>query len=319
MSPPSILGNGKDSSESAAEETYADIDWEDLGFNIVSTDYMFVMKCAKGDKFSQGSILPYANIEISPSAGILNYGQGIFEGLKAYRTEDGRILLFRPHENAERMKIGADRLCMPSPSIDQFVNAVKQTVLANKRWVPPPGKGSLYIRPLLMGTGSLLGVGPAPEYTFLIYCSPVGSYKKGAVNFKVEDKLFRAIPGTGGTGGIKSVTNYAPVYTAITEAKANGFSDVLFLDSASGKYIEEGSACNVFVVKGNVISTPATDGAILPGITRKSIIEVAIDLGYQVMECPISVEEMLCADEMFCTGTAMVVSSVTSVTYKETR
>ncbi|KAL5162721.1 Branched-chain-amino-acid aminotransferase 6 [Glycine soja] len=212
------------------------------------------------------------------------------------------------------MKRGADRLCMPSPSNDQFVNAVKQIVLANKRWVPPSGKGSLYVRPLLMGTGASLGVGPAPEYTFLIYCSPVGSYHKGALNFKVEDKLYRAISGSGGTGGIKSVTNYAPVYTAMTEAKANGFSDVLFLDSATGKYIEEATACN-----DNSIFTPEIDGTILPGITRKSIIEIAIDLGYQVMERAVSVEEMLGADEMFCTGTAMVVNSVASVTYKETR
>ncbi|XP_020227494.1 putative branched-chain-amino-acid aminotransferase 7 [Cajanus cajan] len=319
MSPPSILGNGKDCSGSAAEEIYADINWDELGFNIIPTDYMYVMKCAKGDKFSQGSLLPYGNIEISPSAGILNYGQGIFEGLKALRTKDGRILLFRPEENAQRMKIGADRLCMPSPSIDQFLNAVKQIVLANKRWVPPPGKGSLYIRPLLMGTGALLGVAPAPEYTFLVYCSPVGSYHKGALNLKVEDKLYRAISGTGGTGGIKSVTNYAPVYTAMSKAKANGFSDVLFLDAATGKHIEEATACNVFVVKGNVISTPATDGTILPGITRKSIIDIAIDLGHQVVERAVSVEEMLDAEEMFCTGTAMVVNSVASVTYKDTR
>ncbi|KAL9329230.1 hypothetical protein ACSQ67_004233 [Phaseolus vulgaris] len=185
--------------------------------------------------------------------------------------------------------------------------------------VPPPGKGSLYIRPLLIGTGPLLGLAPAPEYTFLIYCSPVGSYHKGPLNLKVEDKLYRAISGNGGTGGIKSITNYAPVYTATTDAKANGFSDVLFLDSATGKYIEEASSSNLFVVKDNTISTPAIDGTILPGITRKSIIEYAIDLGYQVMERSISVEEMLAADEMFCTGTAVVLSSVASVTYKETR
>ncbi|CAJ1936220.1 unnamed protein product [Sphenostylis stenocarpa] len=314
MSPTSILGNNNDGSESAAE-----FNWDELGFRLIPTDYMYVMKCAKEDKFSQGSLLPYGNIEMNPSAGIINYGQGLFEGLKAHRTEDGRILLFRPDENGQRMKRGADRMCMPSPSVDQFVNAVKQTVLANKRWVPPPGKGSLYIRPLLMGTGPVLGLGPAPEYTLLIYCSPVSSYFRTPLNLKVEDKLYRAISGSGGTGGIKSVTNYAPVYTATTDAKANGFSDVLFLDSATGKYIEEVSSCNVFIVKDNIICTPHIDGAILPGITRKSIIEIAIDLGYEVMERAVSVEEMLGADEMFCTGTAMIVNSVGSVTYKGTR
>lgn len=319
MSLPSVLGNSEDNSKSVAVENCAGINWDELGFNPVPTDFMYVMKCAKGEKFSEGSLIPYGNIEISPFAVILNYGQGIFEGLKAYRTEDGCILLFRPEENAQRMKIGADRLCMPSPSIDQFVAAVKQTVLANKRWVPPPGKGSLYIRPLLMGTGASLNLSPAPEYTLLIYCSPVTNYHKGSLNLKVESKFYRAISGTGGTGGIKSVTNYAPVYAASIEAKASGFSDVLFLDSATGKNIEEVSACNVFVVKGNAICTPATNGAILPGITRKSIIEIALDMGYQVTERAISVEEMLDADEVFCTGTAVVVNSVSSVTYKETR
>ncbi|KAK7363016.1 hypothetical protein VNO77_05144 [Canavalia gladiata] len=319
MSPPSSVGNCEDGSRSVGGENKVEMNWDELGFGLVPTDYMYVMKCAKGDKFSQGSLIPYGNIELSPSAGILNYGQGIFEGLKAYRTEDGRILLFRPEENAKRMKEGADRMCMPSPSIDLFINAVKQTVLANKRWLPPPGRGSLYIRPLLMGTGAVLGLAPAPEYTFVSFCSPVGNYHKGSLNIKVEDKLYRAISGSAGTGGIKSVTNYAPVYSAITEAKANGFSDVLFLDSASGKYIEEASSCNVFILKGNVISTPVIDGTILPGITRKSIIEIATDLGYQVKERAISVEEMLAADEMFCTGTAVVVNPVVSVTYKKTR
>ncbi|XP_047159986.1 putative branched-chain-amino-acid aminotransferase 7 [Vigna umbellata] len=316
----SVSGNCERNSESVVDvENCTDINWDELGFNPVPTDFMYVMKCAKGDNFAEGSLVPFGNIEINPFATIFNYGQGIFEGLKAYRTEDGHIVLFRPEQNAQRMKIGADRFCMPSPSIDQFINAVKQTALANKRWVPPLGKGSLYIRPLLMGTGASLSVVPAPEYTLLVYCSPVTNYHKGALNLKVESKFYRAISGTGGTGGIKSVTNYAPVYAATTAARADGFSDVLFLDSATGKNIEEVSACNVFVVKGNSICTPETNGAILPGITRKSIIEIALDLGYQVMERAISLEEMLDADEVFCTGTAVVVNSVSSVTFKETR
>ncbi|CAK8577894.1 unnamed protein product [Lathyrus sativus] len=320
MAPPSLLRDGENRSESGLGENLGDMNWEGLGFSLTPTDYMYVMKCSKGGKFSQGSIVRYGNIEISPAAGILNYGQGIFEGLKAYRTEDGGVLLFRPEENALRMKVGAERLCMPSPSVEQFVDAVKQTVLANKCWIPPTGKGTLYLRPLLMGTGAALGVAPSPEYTFLIYCSPVGNYHTGgALNLKVEDKLYRSIAGNGGTGGIKSVTNYAPVYTSTTEAKANGFSDVLFLDSATGKNIEEATACNIFVVKENVISTPAIDGTILPGITRKTIIDIAMDLGYKVMERSISVEEMMSADEVFCTGTAVVVTSVASVTYKEAR
>ncbi|KAF3951936.1 hypothetical protein CMV_022455 [Castanea mollissima] len=265
-------------------EKYADVNWDELGFSLTPTDFMFEMKCFQGEDFSQGNLIPYGKIELSPAAAILNYGQGLFEGLKAYRREDGHIVLFRPEQNAMRMKMGAERMCMPSPSVEQFIDAVKQTVLANKRWVPPPGKGSLYIRPLLMGSGSILGVAPAPEYTFLVYTSPVGNYYKGTgtpINLIVEDKLHRAIPR--GAGGVKTIANYSPVLQALTQAKSKGFSDVLFLDAKTGQNIEEVSACNIFIVKDKIISTPATLGTILPGVTRKSIIDIALDFGFQVI------------------------------------
>ncbi|KAL9378693.1 hypothetical protein Peur_030028 [Populus x canadensis] len=358
----------------------ADIDWDGLGFAYVPTDYMYSMKCTKGGNFSKGELQRYGNIELNPSAGVLNYGQGLFEGLKAYRKEDGNLLLFRPEENAMRMIMGAERMCMPSPTIDQFVDAVKATVLANKRWVPPPGKGSLYIRPLLMGSGAVLGLAPAPEYTFLIYVSPVGNYFKEGVapiHLIVEHELHRATPG--GTGGVKTIGNYAAVLKAQSAAKARGFSDVLYLDCVHKKYLEEVSSCNIFVVKGNSISTPAIKGTILPGITRKSIIDVARSQGFQVLlgisliifdsmnDCAtillsltsfrpkhvlhvaiginsgvhfvdksyqpcmttdkhvlveerlVTVDELLDADEVFCTGTAVVVSPVGSITYKGKR
>ncbi|KAE8704840.1 Branched-chain-amino-acid aminotransferase 5 [Hibiscus syriacus] len=227
-----------------------EIDWEDLGFGFISTDYMYMMKCTQGGSFSEGELQRFGNIELSPSSGVLNYGQGLFEGLKAYRTEDDTILLFRPEENALRLRQGAERMCMPSPTVEQFVEAVKETVLANKRWVPPPGKGSLYIRPLLMGSGAVLGLAPAPEYTFLIYVSPVGNYFKEGVapiNLIVEHELHRATPG--GTGGVKTIGNYAAVLMAQSAAKANGYSDVLYLDCVHKKYLEEVSSCNIFVVK----------------------------------------------------------------------
>nr|XP_016448371.1 PREDICTED: branched-chain-amino-acid aminotransferase 5, chloroplastic-like [Nicotiana tabacum] len=173
---------------------------------------MYIMKCSRDENFSKGELQRFGNIELSPSAGILNYGQGLFEGLKAYKRHDGNILLFRPEENALRMKMGAERICMPSPSVEQFVEAVKATVLANERWIPPPGKGSLYIRPLLMGSGAVLGVAPAPEYTFLIYVSPVGNnFKEGMapINLVIETEMHRATPG--GTGGVKTIGNYAAV------------------------------------------------------------------------------------------------------------
>ncbi|XP_054825589.1 branched-chain amino acid aminotransferase 2, chloroplastic-like isoform X2 [Prosopis cineraria] len=294
----------------------ADIDWDNLGFGLLPTDYMYIMKCSQGGSFANGELQLFGNIELSPSAGVLNYGQGLFEGLKAYRKQDGNILLFRPEENAIRMKMGAERMCMPSPRVEQFVEAVKTTVLANKRWIPPPGKGSLYIRPLLMGSGAVLGLAPAPEYTFLIYVSPVGNYFKEGVapiNLIVENELHRATPG--GTGGVKTIGNYAAVLKAQSAAKAKGYSDVLYLDCVHKRYLEEVSSCNIFVVKGKVISTPAIKGTILPGITRKSILDVARSQGFQVEERSVSVDELLDADEVFCTGTAVVVSPVGSITY----
>lgn len=303
-----------------SDEEYADMDWDNLKFGLMTTDYMYMMKCTKEENFQQGQLSRYGNIELSPAAGVLNYGQGLFEGTKAYRKEDGRLLLFRPDQNAVRMKIGADRMCMPSPSVDQFVDAVKQTVLANKRWVPPAGKGSLYLRPLLIGSGPSLGLAPAPEYTFLVYASPVGNYfKEGLAPLRlyVDDEFNRASPG--GTGGVKTISNYAPVLKALNRAKNRGFSDVLYLDSVNKRYVEEASACNVFIVKGNLISTPATNGTILAGVTRRSIIELACDIGYEVEERGISVEELMDADEVFCTGTAVVVAPVGSITYQDKR
>ncbi|XP_021284324.1 branched-chain-amino-acid aminotransferase 2, chloroplastic-like [Herrania umbratica] len=298
------------------DDENAGMDWDNLGFSPVQTDFMYIMKCSKDENFAQGQLSRYRNIEFNPSAGVLNYGQGIFEGIKANRKEDGSLLLFRLDQNAIRMKIGAERMCMPSPSIDQFIEAVKQTVLANKRWVPPSRKGSLYIRPLLIGSGPVLGITPAPEYMFLTYASPVGNYFKqgnAPLNLYVEEELIRASPG--GAGGVKSISNYAPVMKALIRAKSQGFSDVLYLDSVNKKYLEELSASNIFIIKGNVIATPLTSGTILPGITRKSIIDIANDLGYQVEERAISVDELIDADEVFCTGTAVGVASVGSVTY----
>ncbi|KAK4782859.1 hypothetical protein SAY86_007233 [Trapa natans] len=312
--------------DATLSDTYSDavelanLDWDNLGFGLLPTDYMYSMKCDRGGNFSNGELQRFGNIELNPSSGVLNYGQGLFEGLKAYRKHDDSILLFRPEENALRMRMGAERMCMPAPTVDQFVEAVKATVLANKRWIPPTGKGSLYIRPLLMGTGAVLGLAPAPEYTFLIYVSPVGNYFKEGVapiSLVVEHELHRATPG--GTGGVKTIGNYAAVLKAQSAAKAKGYSDVLYLDCVHKKYLEEVSSCNIFVVKGNVISTPAVKGTILPGITRKSIIDVACSQGFQVEERLVEVGELLQADEVFCTGTAVVISPVGSITYRGQR
>ncbi|OIV97680.1 hypothetical protein TanjilG_12437 [Lupinus angustifolius] len=206
---------------------------------------------------------------------------GLLEGTKAYRKENGQIQQFRPQQNAIRMKNGAERMCMTSPSIHEFVHALKQTVLANKRWVPPPGKGSLYLRPLLLGTGPVLGLAPAIEYSFLIYASPVRNYfKEGSapLNLCVDEDFDRAY--SRGSGSVKTISNYA---------------------------------------QDKCISTPAANGTILPGITRKSVIEMARDQGYQVEQRTIAVDELIEADEVFCTGTAVGVAPVGSVPYQDRR
>ncbi|XP_020570743.1 branched-chain-amino-acid aminotransferase 2, chloroplastic-like [Phalaenopsis equestris] len=304
-----------------SEDEYADVEWDKLSFGLVETDYMYIMKCSQDDEFSHGHLNKYGNIELSPSAGVLNYAQGLFEGMKAYRKVNGNgFLIFRPEENARRMQMGSDRMCMPSPSVEQFVHAVKQTVLANKRWVPPAGKGALYVRPLLMGSGPVLGLAPASEYMFLVYAAPVGNYFKeglAPINLVIQEENHRSTPG--GTGAVKTIANYSPVLKAQMQAKKKGFTDVLFVDSVENKYLEEASCCNIFIRKNNVISTPITGGTILQGITRGSIIEIARELGYQVEERLVSVEDLIDADEVFCTGTAVVVAPVNSITYKGQR
>ncbi|KAF4352352.1 hypothetical protein F8388_024464 [Cannabis sativa] len=341
------------------------MDWDNLGFKLITTDYIYSMKCTEEGNFEQGRLSLHANIELSPAAAILNYAQGVFEGTKAHKKEDGGLLLFRPDQNGARMKIGAERMCMPSPSVDQFVDAVKQTAIANRHWNPTPheprvqsgcgvlfgsekevsvmvlvcrcgfdgvgssvvvGSGGLgggrvvWAEPLLMGTGGALGVAPAPDYTFLVYASPVANYFKeglAPLNIYVEDEFHRASPG--GTGHVKAISNYSPCLKALTRAKKRGFSDVLFLDSIHNKYVEELSTCNIFILKGNQISTPATNGTILPGVTRSSIIEIARDYGYKIEEREIEVDEVMEAEEVFCTGTAVGVASVGSITYHTKR
>eukprot|EP00271_Cylindrocystis_brebissonii_P008806 TRINITY_DN23302_c0_g1_i1.p1 TRINITY_DN23302_c0_g1~~TRINITY_DN23302_c0_g1_i1.p1 ORF type:complete len:500 (+),score=90.81 TRINITY_DN23302_c0_g1_i1:68-1501(+) len=299
--------------------------WDDIGFGLRPTDYMFHAQFSfqgEGESreggWSQEGLRPYGPLELSPAAGVLNYGQGCFEGLKAYRTEDGRILLFRPDANAQRMQDSAARLSMPQPPQELFLKAVKETVAANLRWIPPPGKGSLYIRPLLIGTGAVLGLAPAPEFTFITYVSPVGNYFKGGqltpIQLVVEETFHRACPG--GTGGAKVITNYAPVLNVQLAAKAAGFADVVYLDAVENRYVEEVSSCNILVVKGKKLVTPGLGGTILPGITRRSVLELAQSLGYEVEERPVAVEELLAADEVFCTGTAVVISPVGGITYR---
>ena len=290
------------------------IDWDNLTFSFRETDRMYISTCKQGEEWSHGKMQDFENLSISPAAGVLNYGQGLFEGMKAYRAVDGSVVLFRPKENARRMQRGARRLGMPEVPEDIFIAAVIKTVQENSRWIPPIGKGTLYIRPLLMGSGPILGVSPAPEYTFLIYVSPVGPYFKGGLeptSLKISEEHHRAAPG--GSGGVKAIGNYAPGMVPSMNAKSEGFAEIIYLDAVNHKYIEEVGAANFFCVKDGIISTPELTGTILGGITRLSIIELARSKGYEVREEKIDVDYAFSADECFCAGTAAVVSSIGSI------
>jgi branched-chain amino acid aminotransferase len=238
--------------------------------------------------------------------------------MKAYRTAKNRVVFFRPDENARRMQRGADRLKMPPVPESIFIDAVEQVVQANIDYLPPMGRGAMYVRPLLMGSGPVLGVAPAPSYSFMIYVTPVGPYFKGgmkAIDLLISDEFHRAAPG--GSGGVKAIGNYAPGMMPSRIAKSKGYAEVIYLDARTSTYIEEVGAANFFCVKDNALYTPELTGTILPGITRASIIALARHLGYDVHEEKVSAEFAMTADEAFCCGTAAVISPIGSITHED--
>ena len=290
------------------------IDWDALTFSFTPTDVMYTATCKLGEEWEPGVLVPYGDITISPAAGVLNYGQGLFEGMKAQRSVNGGIVLFRPERNAARLQDGARRLGMPPVPEEMFLDAIEQTVAANARWVPPTGKGALYIRPVLWGTGAILGVAPSPEYTFMVYVCPVGPYFKGGMHpiaLMVSEDYHRAAPG--GSGSVKAIGNYAPGMMPSKNAKKEGFAEVIYLDAVHHRYVEEVGAANFFCVKDGVIHTPELTGTILPGITRASIIDLARHFGYEVIEEKVDIDFVLEADECFCAGTAAVISPIGAI------
>jgi len=263
-------------------------------------------------------MIDFQPLSLSPAACVLNYGQGLFEGMKARRTPDGRITLFRPEMNARRAAEGAKRLVMPEISESMFIEAVKKVAEENKRWVPPHGKGELYLRPILFGSSARLGVSPAEEYMFVVFAVPVGPYFKGGmtpISLRVSQNHHRAAPG--GSGGVKAIGNYAPGMMPSKRAKSEGYSEIIYLDAVEHNYVEEVGAANFFCVKDGTIYTPELTGTILPGITRLSIIELARSMGLTVVEEKVSIDFALGCDEAFCAGTAAVISPIGSIQHGE--
>ncbi len=297
-----------------------------LGFGKFFTDHMFMMDYSKEKGWYDARIVPFANLSLHPASTVLHYGSEIFEGLKAYRRADGKIQLFRPIENIRRMNTSAERLCLPEIPEADMMQALTTFVAMEQEWTPSAPGTSLYLRPFLFGNDETLGVHAVHNATFVIIASPVGSYYKEGINpvkIMIEDEDVRAV--RGGTGYAKCGGNYAASNRAGERAEQKGYSQVLWLDGVERKYIEEVGAMNVmFKINGEIV-TPMLSGSILPGITRKSCIEVLKKEGYTVSERLLSIDELEKAmeegtlEEAWGCGTAAVVSPIGELCYKGVR
>ena len=269
-------------------------DFSNLPFGRVFSDHMFICKYKNGS-WDDSEILPYGPIHMMPGFQVLHYGQAVFEGMKAYRTKSNEIIMFRPKENARRAANGCLRLSMPEITENIFLDGVTSIVRDNIEYIPSSDKGALYVRPIIFGSGEGLGVAPSSEYTFMVYCSPVGPYFKGGlspIKLIVTNDYHRAP--LKGTGGVKAVGNYVPGMLPSGQAKKHGFAEVIYLDAAEEKFIEEVGAANFFAIYGNKLVTPKLTGSILPGITRDSVLFLAKNkLGMEIEERRISIDEAL--------------------------
>ena len=293
----------------------------DPGFGKVFTDHMVVVRFDAGQGWHDPQVRPFGPIALSPAAAVLHYAQEIFEGLKAYRAADGRILLFRPDANARRFRASAERLAMPPLPESLFIEAVRQLVLVDRDWIPDGPDASLYLRPFMFADEVFLGVRPSASYQFVVIASPVGAYFQGApkaVKVWASETFTRAAPG--GTGAAKCGGNYAASLQAQAEATAHGCDQVVFLDAAERRWVEELGGMNVFFVfaDGRLV-TPPLGGSILPGVTRDAIMALAAAQGLRVSETPYSLDqwrsdaESGALTECFACGTAAVVTPIGSV------
>ena len=294
-----------------------------LGFGKIFTDHMFIMDYSREQGWHDARIVPFGYISLHPASTVLHYGSEIFEGLKAYRRADGKVQLFRPIENVRRMNNSAERLCLPQIDEKDAMQILETFVSVEQDWTPSAEGTSLYLRPFMFGNDESLGVHAVHNATYMIIASPVGSYYKEGINpvkIMIEDEDVRAV--RGGTGYAKCGGNYAASNRAGERAEQKGYSQVLWLDGVERKYIEEVGAMNVMFKIGGEIVTPALTGSILPGITRKSCIEVLKDEGYTVNERLLSVDELGEAlkngtlEEAWGCGTAAVVSPIGELCYK---
>jgi len=294
-----------------------------LGFGKLFTDHMFIMEYEEGKGWQNPRIQPYQSLSIDPASPVLHYAQELFEGLKAYRSKNGDILLFRARDNARRLNTTAERMCMPTIDVEDNYKAIAALVDIERGWVPHSPGTSLYLRPTMIACGAELGVHPAHKYIYYVICSPSGAYYASGlepIRIYVEDEYVRAV--RGGTGYAKVGGNYAASLKAAEKAAALGYDQVLWLDGIERKYVEEVGSMNMMFLIGDTLVTAPLQGSILDGITRRSVLTLAREMGLKVEERRLPIDEIIAAGESgalheaFGTGTAAVVSPVGELAYK---
>lgn len=295
-----------------------EVDFSNIKFGREFSDHMFSMNYADG-AWSDFTIEPYQNLSFSPAMSALHYGQSIFEGLKAYREGD-KILMFRPKDNFARMNRSAERMCIPSIPEELVLNALKELLTIDAQWVPEGEENSLYIRPFLFATDEYVGIKPSQTYKFIIFTCPVGAYYSEPLKVKIETDYTRAT--AGGVGEAKCAGNYAASLYPAKLAQEEGFHQLVWTDGKEHKYIEESGTMNIMFVVGDKLITPSLSGAILPGITRDSVLTLAKDWGYTVEERPVTVDEIVAAaksgelKEAFGAGTAATIAQIALINHE---
>lgn len=295
------------------------VDFDNLPFGKVFADHMLVAKYENG-AWSRASIQPYGDISLSPASSMIHYGQSIFEGLKAFKNEDNDVLIFRPEENWKRMNASAIRMCMPEVPKDIFLGGLRQLINLDRNWVPNNSESALYIRPFLFATDALLGVRPSETYMFMIITAPVGPYYVKPLHLKIETEFTRAA--MGGVGSAKAAGNYGAAMYPAMMAQKEGIDQLIWTDAKEHKYLEEAGTMNMMVVINDTLITPPLKSTILPGITRKSFLELTKEAGFKVEERPVSAAEVITAvgngelKELFGVGTAATTAQVEKLTFE---
>jgi len=298
-----------------------DLNWENLPFGKYFTDHMLEADYENGE-WKNVEIKPYQPLVLDPSVAALHYGQSIFEGIKAYKDEQGNAYIFRPYDNFQRFNISADRMQMPSVPEEIFIEGMKQVIAIDKNWIPSKPNHSLYIRPFMFATDQWIGVKPSDTYKFMILLSPTGPYYSAPMRIYVEEHYVRAVKG--GIGFAKAAGNYAGALKATAEAKEKGYDQVLWTDAIEHKYVQEIGTMNVvFIVNDKAITPDLNAGTILNGVTRNSVLTLLNEMGLTIEERPISIDEIMDAykagqlREVFGTGTAATVSPIKELRYKD--